>query len=90
MAYKLLFGVLGVIFFYGFFHGLHLKGMQAKVDRTQGKLDLMQSKISRIREKNSLATSLIDSKDDPATIELILMQNLGLVPQGSRKVYFKH
>lgn len=64
--------------------------MQAKVDRTQGKLDLMQSKISRIREKNSLATSLIDSKDDPATIELILMQNLGLVPQGSRKVYFKH
>ena len=89
MAYKLLFGVLGVIFFYGFFHGLHLKGMQGKIDKTQDKLDLLQSKVARIREQNALAKSMIDSKDDPSTIELILMQNLGLVPQGSRKVYFK-
>lgn len=32
----------------------------------------------------------IHSQSDPAWIEIILKSNLGLVPEGQTKVYFKH
>ena len=41
------------------------------------------------REKNDLDLK-INSQSDPAWIELVLMKELGVVPEGKIKVHFKN
>lgn len=79
----------GVLCVYGFFHGTHLRSMQHEIDDLQDSLDQMRSRVTDLTATNSRHRLLIESKNDPATVELMLMENLGLVPKGARKVYFK-
>jgi hypothetical protein len=51
-------------------------------------LELTQLETSLASEKKQLLLN-IASQDDPAWIEMILMRDLGVVPVGYLKVYFK-
>lgn len=49
---------------------------------------LKQEKEQVTQQRDDLL-SQIESQKDPAWIEMVLMQKLGLVPEGQVKVYFK-
>jgi hypothetical protein len=53
------------------------------------RLDLMQrDRASALEERESLRLQ-IHSQNDPSWIEMILMRDLGVVPEGWIKVHFK-
>jgi hypothetical protein len=64
-----------------------------KKDREHGLLQRQYDELLLTRKKvKSLQQHLkmkINSQEDPATVELTLMRELGLVPQGQTKVLFK-
>lgn len=50
--------------------------------------EMQQEKILAAQERDELALQY-QSESDPAWIELVLMKELGVVPDGWTKVYFK-
>ena len=50
--------------------------------------EMQQEKILAAQEQDELALQY-QSESDPAWIELVLMKELGVVPDGWTKVYFK-
>jgi hypothetical protein len=71
---------------------LYCNGFQKK---SKGCHDL-QNKIKQLEIERSACAALqddlklqISSQSDPAWIELTLMNQLGVVPEGQMKVYFK-
>ena len=50
--------------------------------------EMEKEKILALQEKEDLALQ-IASQNDPGWIELVLMRDLGLVPEGWLKVHFK-
>lgn len=50
--------------------------------------ELEQKKMTAVKLHDKLVME-INSQSDPAWVELTLMRGLGLVPEGSTKVYFK-
>lgn len=50
--------------------------------------EMEKGKILALQEKEQLALK-IASQSDPAWIEMILMRDLGVVPEGYLKVHFK-
>lgn len=65
-----------------------LKTRQEDVIRLSSHLQqLQQHKEAALATKSDLQIKL-DSQNDPAWIELILMKNLGLVPEGYQKAFF--
>ncbi len=50
--------------------------------------EMEKERILALAEKDEL-TARISSQDDPAWIELILMRDLGVVPEGFLKVHFR-
>lgn len=51
-------------------------------------LELQREKQKILEEKEDLLLQ-IDSQNDPAWIQMMLMKELGVVPEGQLKVYFK-
>lgn len=70
----------------------YVQGMQTKEAeylRLQEKITVLEAQLNKvIAEKEELELE-IKSEDDPKWIELMLKKNLGLVPEGETKVYFK-
>lgn len=58
------------------------------VGELQVQMCALQSKKQLLLEEKKDLTLQINSQKDPAWIELILMKELGLVPEGQLKVYF--
>ena len=52
------------------------------------KLHSLESEREEKREENKELTLMINSQNDPMWIEMVLMKELGLVPEGKLKVYF--
>lgn len=50
-------------------------------------ISLLQEKQAALQKQEDLLR-LINSQSDPTWIELVLMKELGLVPEGEQKVYF--
>ena len=69
-----------------YLHGVRQKNItfQEMTDRLQ---TLEVEKALALAEQEELHLQ-IQSQSDPAWIEIVLKQNLGLVPQGQTKVYF--
>jgi len=57
----------------------------AKLDNT---LKNLQEKKAKIIEKHTVLLLQINSQNDPRWTELMLMKELGLVPEGQVKIYF--
>jgi len=50
---------------------------------------LEEEKIRAIEEHKDLLLQ-VSSQQDPAWIEMVLMRELGLVPEGQKKIHFQH
>lgn len=70
----------------------YVQGMQKKeVEhlRLKEKISVLEAERDKVvAEKDELELE-IKSEDDPKWVELMLKKNLGLVPEGETKVYFK-
>lgn len=61
---------------------------KGQVEELSSRLQEMnQQKLLALQEKESLCLQ-IESQNDPSWIEMILMRDLGVVPEGWLKVYF--
>ena len=77
--------VIGVLSFV-YFQGMHEKSLLLK--ELQGRLKgLEQEKLLAQQTQEELLME-IRSETDPAWIELRLMEELGMTPQGAVKIYF--
>lgn len=84
-----LFGPLLFIFLAvgGYYFSTVKKGK--KLSNLQRSVTLLESeKIKALNEKEDLLLK-IASQDDPCYIELVLTKELGVVPEGQMKVYFR-
>ena len=70
-----------------YFHARSEK-RRVRLDLEERILQLEREKDAALLQKEMLA-SQIESQQDPAWIEMVLMKRLGLVPEGQYKVYFK-
>lgn len=72
--------------------GCYLQAIQGKKSQAQGFLSRLEAikiqKILALSEGEDLRLQ-IDSQSDPSWIEMILMRDLGVVPEGWLKVHFK-
>ncbi len=68
-------------------HGMHKKSRMC-LDLREKIADLEALKLSAQKEGENLALQ-IASQTDPDWIEMVLKRQLGVVPEGQRKVYFK-
>lgn len=70
---------------------LYVNGMQKKrsMMRTLNmRCDDLEEERSAALERNRNLQQQIESQNDPAWVEITLMRELGLVPEGKTKVYF--
>ena len=65
--------------------GQEKKGQVAELSRRLQEMN--KQKLLDLQEKESLCLQ-IESQNDPSWIEMILMRDLGVVPEGWLKVYF--
>ncbi|MEI8365918.1 MAG: hypothetical protein WCF65_05820 [Parachlamydiaceae bacterium] len=72
--------------YFGYEQGLAKKDSAFALLQIQYK-ELQRKKIVAQQHQESLSRE-IDSQNDPAWIELLLMREMGLVPEGKIKVYF--
>lgn len=49
----------------------------------------LQTKITEASLEQEELTLQVNSQSDPAWIELVLIRGLGLVPEGTTKIYYK-
>jgi hypothetical protein len=70
-----------------FAHGMHKKQV-AYEEIAQRLDDLKREKREALEEQEDL-TLQINSQNDPAYIQMVLMKRLGVVPEGQKKVYFQ-
>jgi hypothetical protein len=82
-----------VFLFFALTYFLYLHSIQKKketlFDLTERFQELEQEKGLALCLKEDLLMQ-VRSQSDPAWIEMTLMKGLGVVPEGQRKVYFKH
>jgi len=72
-------------FFY--FHGMYEKNLAYR-ELTLRFTELEQEKTIALSEREELQLQ-IASQTDPAWIQMMLMKELGMIPEGKSKVYFK-
>jgi hypothetical protein len=63
-----------------------IDGIYEKLDRHAEELDLQRKSLIHLQEDLKLQ---VNSQSDPAWIELTLIKELGLVPEGYSKVFFR-
>jgi hypothetical protein len=62
-------------------HSIFQKGLQNKLT------ELEEQRVASVQKQEDLRLQ-IQSQDDPAWVEMVLMRELGLVPDRTRKVFF--
>ena len=78
--------IVATYFFYS--HSIQKK-RETIFDLNERFQELEQEKALALHLKEDLLMQ-VRSQSDPVWIEMTLMKGLGLVPEGQRKVYFKH
>lgn len=58
-------------------------------NKLSGQLSDLQNEKEKARKKNEELLLQVNSESDPAWVELVLMQGLGLTPEDQTKVFFK-
>lgn len=81
--------VIATIFllYFAFDEGMRRKKREER--RLQDKLTAIEVQKKEALSAQAALILELASKDDPASLELILMKRLGLVPEGSTKIIFK-
>ncbi len=74
------------VFSFVYFHGMHEKSLQLK--ELQGRLKGLEHDKLLAQQAQEELLMEIQSQTDPAWIELRLMEELGMTPQGAVKIYF--
>jgi hypothetical protein len=62
---------------------------KAELGELEKRLSLLQQEQSAIQEQREDLVLQIESQKDPEWVKLTLMKELGVVPEGQVKVYFK-
>jgi len=70
-----------------YFHGMRQKDQEQK--ELQARLEALEAEKGLALEEKEELQLQIDSQGDPAWIEMTLMKNLGVAPEGQKKVYFQ-
>lgn len=80
--------ILVLLLCFGFYEREHKKrnGISAVLNAQKNEL---QHKRTKALEKNEYLLMQINSLADPAWTELILIKELGLVPEGQTKIFFQ-
>ncbi len=71
---------------------IYAKGMQKKKEiffQLDSKIKDLQLQKEMALQKREQLQLQIESQNDPAWIEMLLMKKLGVVPEGQVKVYFE-
>lgn len=80
--------VFTVLCFSFYFHSIHKKNMELALIKEE-KIALSKEQEEVLSEQEDLLEK-IHSQSDPAWIEMVLMKELGVVPEGKVKVHFKN
>jgi len=75
-----------------FAFGLHeraVKSISEEMAILSQRAQLLSSAIAEKQASQEMLALQLASRDDPAWIELTLIRNLGLVPEGYTKIYFQ-
>lgn len=73
-------------------YGVHWKGMCKKKEQERDlktRYGLLQKDLHAALQQREEYLNQIQSQKDPRWIEMMLMKELGVVPDGQTKVYFK-
>lgn len=81
----LLFGIFAFLTYFG-----AVRGRNSQICEYKNKFMHLQAENKKITLENQDLQLKINSQSDPAWIELILMKELGVVPEGKLKVHFTH
>lgn len=66
-----------------------IKEKKRSVAELASRIDLLQKEKASAQELREELLLAVGSQEDPAWIEMILMRDLGVVPEGWLKVHFK-
>lgn len=66
-----------------------MKEKKRSVTELTARIDLLQKEKAHAKELKEELLLAVSSQEDPAWIEMILMRDLGVVPEGWLKVHFK-
>lgn len=66
-----------------------LKQVKEEKAHLQGILEALKEEKEHLQKKQELLVLQVQSSSDPAWIELVLKKELGLIPEGQKKVVFK-
>jgi len=73
----------------GVIYGHGIQSRNIELHEAAGRLSAVESQtVAAMEEKENLALRL-SSQSDPAWIELVLLRQMGVVPEGFLKVHFK-
>ncbi len=73
----------------GLVYGHGMQSRNRELEEAMGRLAAVEAKtVAALEEKEHLALRL-SSESDPAWIELVLLRQMGVVPEGFLKVHFK-
>lgn len=70
------------------FYVQSVKSTSQEIFEHKNKLALLEKQKSDAYRENEDLTMMVNSLSDPAWIEIILMRDLGVVPEGKIKVHF--
>jgi len=70
------------------FYEYEMRSLNTESEELDRTLALLQEEIRKAQAEQELLALKIGSQSDPAWVELSLMKELGLVPEGTRKVLF--
>ncbi|MBN2480035.1 MAG: hypothetical protein JXA94_07390 [Parachlamydiales bacterium] len=77
-----------LIAYIGFSGGM--KKRNKDIYELKSKLCLLQNQQAYLARQKDDLTARINSQSDPTWVELVLMKELGVVPEGKIKVHFKN
>lgn len=66
-----------------------IKEKKRSIAELSSRIDQLQKEKAYAKELKEELLLAVSSQDDPAWIEMILMRDLGVVPEGWLKVHFK-
>lgn len=70
-------------------HESNYRDYERDLERLQGKVDLLQKEKREAQLLNESLKLQIRSQSDPAWVSLVLMEELGVIPEGQQKIVFK-
>ena len=75
-----------LVVFVGYTHAIKKKEKQ--IQEIQTRIEYLQDEKDYLSAQNDDLMLKLNSQSDPAWIEQVLMQEIGLVPEGQMKVHF--